>query len=150
MKAQAVKFKKVVILGGGPNRIGQGIEFDYCCCHAAYALKEEGVESIMVNCNPETVSTDYDTSDRLYFEPLTFEDIMNIIEQELPMGVIVQFGGQTPLNLAVPLRKAGVQLLGTSADSIDIAEDRKRFQQMLHKLGLLQPANGTAFNYEKA
>ncbi len=150
MKAQAVKLKKVVILGGGPNRIGQGIEFDYCCCHAAYALKEEGVESIMVNCNPETVSTDYDTSDRLYFEPLTFEDIMNIIELEKPMGVIVQFGGQTPLNLAVPLRKAGVQLLGTSADSIDIAEDRKRFQQMLHKLGLLQPANGTAFNYEEA
>jgi len=142
--------KKVIILGGGPNRIGQGIEFDYCCCHAAYALKEEGIDSIMVNCNPETVSTDYDTSDRLYFEPLTLEDIMNIIEVEKPMGLIVQFGGQTPLNLAVPLRKAGVQLLGTSADSIDIAEDRKRFKQMLHKLNLLQPENGTAFNYEEA
>ncbi len=142
--------KKVVILGGGPNRIGQGIEFDYCCCHAAYALKEEGIDSIMVNCNPETVSTDYDTSDRLYFEPLTLEDILNIIELEKPMGVIVQFGGQTPLNLAVPLRKAGVNLLGTSADSIDIAEDRKRFKQMLHKLDLLQPDNGTAFTFQEA
>ncbi len=144
------KNKKVVILGGGPNRIGQGIEFDYCCCHAAYALKEEGIDSIMVNCNPETVSTDYDTSDRLYFEPLTFEDIMNIIDVEKPMGVIVQFGGQTPLNLAVSLRKAGINLLGTSADSIDIAEDRKRFKQMLHKLSLLQPENGTAFTYAEA
>lgn len=142
--------KKVVILGGGPNRIGQGIEFDYCCCHAAYALKEEGVESVMVNCNPETVSTDYDTSDRLYFEPLTIEDILNIIELEKPMGVIVQFGGQTPINLAVSLRKAGVNILGTSADSIDIAEDRKRFKDMLHKLNLLQPENGTAFNFEEA
>jgi carbamoyl-phosphate synthase large subunit len=142
--------KKVVILGGGPNRIGQGIEFDYCCCHAAFALKEEGVASIMVNCNPETVSTDYDTSDRLYFEPLTFEDIMNIIEREKPIGVIVQFGGQTPLNLAVPLLKAGVNLLGTSADSIDIAEDRKRFKHMLDKLGLLQPVNGTAFTFDQA
>lgn len=142
--------QSVVILGGGPNRIGQGIEFDYCCCHAAFALKEEGVESIMINCNPETVSTDYDTSDRLYFEPLTFEDIMSIIELEKPMGVIVQFGGQTPLNLAVSLRKAGVNLLGTSADSIDIAEDRKRFKQMLDKLGLLQPANGTVFTFEEA
>jgi len=141
---------KVIILGGGPNRIGQGIEFDYCCCHASYALREEGIDSIMVNCNPETVSTDYDTSDRLYFEPLTFEDIMNIIELEKPLGVIVQFGGQTPLNLAVPLRQAGVNLMGTSADSIDIAEDRKRFQQMLHKLGLLQPENGTAFNFQEA
>ncbi|MBU1869829.1 MAG: carbamoyl-phosphate synthase large subunit [Candidatus Omnitrophica bacterium] len=142
--------KKVVILGGGPNRIGQGIEFDYCCCHAAYALKEEGIDSIMVNCNPETVSTDYDTSDRLYFEPLTLEDIMNIIELEKPIGVIVQFGGQTPLNLAIPLRKCGVNLLGTSADSIDIAEDRKRFKHMLHKLDLLQPENGTAFNFDEA
>lgn len=142
--------KRVIILGGGPNRIGQGIEFDYCCCHAAYALKEEGVESIMVNCNPETVSTDYDTSDRLYFEPLTFEDIMNIIEREKPIGVIVQFGGQTPLNLAVPLLKAGINLLGTSADSIDIAEDRKRFKRMLDKLGLLQPVNGTAWTFEQA
>ncbi len=142
--------KKVVILGGGPNRIGQGIEFDYCCCHAAYALKEEGYESIMVNCNPETVSTDYDTSDKLYFEPLTFEDIMNIIEKEKPFGVIVQFGGQTPLNLAVALRKAGVNILGTSAESIDIAEDRKRFKQLLDKLGLLQPVSGTAFTFPES
>jgi len=142
--------KKVVILGGGPNRIGQGIEFDYCCCHAAYALREEGIDSIMINCNPETVSTDYDTSDRLYFEPLTQEDILNILDVEKPIGVIVQFGGQTPINLAVPLRRAGVNILGTSADSIDIAEDRKRFKQMLHKLDLLQPVNGTAFNFEEA
>jgi len=140
----------VIILGGGPNRIGQGIEFDYCCCHASMALKEEGIDSIMVNCNPETVSTDYDTSDRLYFEPITVEDVMNIIELEEPMGVIVQFGGQTPLNLAVPLRKLGVNILGTSADSIDIAENRERFKQMLDKLGLLQPENGTAFKYEEA
>jgi carbamoyl-phosphate synthase large subunit len=144
------KNKKVVILGGGPNRIGQGIEFDYCCCHAAYALKEEGVDSIMVNCNPETVSTDYDTSDRLYFEPLTFEDIMNIIEVEKPLGVIVQFGGQTPINLAVALRAAGVNILGTSSDSIDIAEDRKRFKQMIDKLGLLQPNSGTVFTFAEA
>jgi len=142
--------KKVIILGGGPNRIGQGIEFDYCCCHASFALEEDGFESIMVNCNPETVSTDYDTSDKLYFEPITVEDVMNIIETEKPEGVIVQFGGQTPLNLAVPLRKLGIKILGTSADSIDIAEDRKRFQEMLNKLGLLQPANGTAFNYEES
>ncbi len=142
--------RKVVILGGGPNRIGQGIEFDYCCCHASYALREMGVESIMVNSNPETVSTDYDTSDRLYFEPLTFEDVLNIIEAEKPEGVIVQFGGQTPLNLAVPLLKAGVTILGTSPDSIDRAEDRERFQALLHKLGLRQPANGTAFTAEEA
>lgn len=142
--------EKVIILGGGPNRIGQGIEFDYCCCHAAYALKEEGYESIMVNCNPETVSTDYDTSDKLYFEPLTFEDIMNIIEQEKPMGVIVQFGGQTPLNLAVALRKAGVNILGTSAESIDIAENRKHFKHMLDKLHLLQPESGTAFTFPES
>ncbi len=151
-KAESVNCskKKVIILGGGPNRIGQGIEFDYCCCHAAYALKEEGVDSIMVNCNPETVSTDYDTSDRLYFEPLTFEDIMNIIEAEKPMGVIVQFGGQTPINLAVALRRAGVNILGTSSESIDIAEDRKRFKHMIDKLGLLQPNSGTVFTFEEA
>ena len=144
------KKNKVIILGGGPNRIGQGIEFDYCCCHAAYALKEEGIDSIMVNCNPETVSTDYDTSDRLYFEPLTFEDIMNIIELEKPIGVIVQFGGQTPLNLAVSLREAGVNILGTSSESIDIAEDRKRFKHMIDKLGLLQPNSGTVFTFAEA
>ncbi len=144
------KKERVVILGGGPNRIGQGIEFDYCCCHASYALREEGLESIMVNCNPETVSTDYDTSDRLYFEPITVEDVMNIIAVEKPLGVIVQFGGQTPLNLAVPLRKAGVRILGTSAESIDIAEDRKRFKKMLDELGLRQPESDTAFTYAEA
>ena len=142
--------RKVVILGGGPNRIGQGIEFDYCCCHASYALRSLGVESIMVNSNPETVSTDYDTSDRLYFEPLTLEDVLNIIEIEKPEGVIVQFGGQTPLNLAVPLLDAGVPILGTSPDSIDRAEDRERFQSLLQKLGLRQPENGTAFAVDEA
>ncbi len=142
--------RKVLILGGGPNRIGQGIEFDYCCCHASYALKEEGMESIMVNCNPETVSTDYDTSDKLYFEPLTVEDVLNIVDIEKPIGVIVQFGGQTPLNISVPLAKAGVNILGTSPDSIDRAEDRKRFQQMLKKLKLIQPDNGTATSFEGA
>ena len=142
--------RKVVILGGGPNRIGQGIEFDYCCCHASYALRDLGVESIMVNSNPETVSTDYDTSDRLYFEPLTLEDVLNIIEAEKPEGVIVQFGGQTPLNLAVPLLNAGVPILGTSPDSIDRAEDRERFQALLQKLDLRQPANGTAFTVDEA
>ncbi len=142
--------EKVVILGGGPNRIGQGIEFDYCCCHASYALKEEGIESIMVNCNPETVSTDYDTSDKLYFEPLAFEDILNIVDIEKPIGVIVQFGGQTPLNISVPLAKAGVEILGTSPDSIDRAEDRKRFQYMVRKLGVIQPDNGTATSFESA
>jgi carbamoyl-phosphate synthase large subunit len=142
--------KKVMILGGGPNRIGQGIEFDYCCVHASFALREEGFESIMVNSNPETVSTDYDTSDKLYFEPLTLEDVLHIVETEKPMGVIVQFGGQTPLNLAVPLARAGVPILGTSPESIDMAEDRKSFQAMLQKLGLVQPANGTARELEEA
>jgi carbamoyl-phosphate synthase large subunit len=146
-EANPTSRKKVVILGGGPNRIGQGIEFDYCCVHAAFALKEIGIESIMVNCNPETVSTDYDTSDRLYFEPLTFEDVMNIVDKEKPDGVIVQFGGQTPLKLAGPLAKAGVKIIGTSPDSIDMAEDRKRFNKLADKLHLLQPASGTATNY---
>ena len=142
--------KKIIILGGGPNRIGQGIEFDYCCVHASFALEEIGVESIMVNSNPETVSTDYDTSDRLYFEPLTREDVLSIIEREKPDGVIVQFGGQTPLNLAVPLDQAGVPIVGTPPDAIDRAEDRKRFQQLLQKLGLRQPENGTAHTVEEA
>lgn len=142
--------KKVIILGGGPNRIGQGIEFDYCCCHASFALRDAGVQAIMVNSNPETVSTDYDTSDRLYFEPLTFEDVMHIVDKEKPDGVIVQFGGQTPLNLAVPLLRAGVPILGTSPDAIDRAEDRERFQALLQKLSLLQPANGTATTLEEA
>ncbi len=148
-EAQPTNRRKVIILGGGPNRIGQGIEFDYCCVHAAFALREIGVESIMVNCNPETVSTDYDTSDRLYFEPLTFEDVMNIVETEKPDGVIVQFGGQTPLKLAVSLEKAGVKIIGTSPDSIDLAEDRKRFNRLVEKLRLRQPYSGTAMNYEQ-
>jgi carbamoyl-phosphate synthase large subunit len=142
--------KKIMILGGGPNRIGQGIEFDYCCVHGVFALAEDGFETIMVNCNPETVSTDYDTSDRLYFEPLTYEDVLNIVEKEKPDGVIVQFGGQTPLKLAVALEKAGVPIIGTSPDSIDKAEDRERFQVMLHKLHLRQPENGTARSFEEA
>jgi carbamoyl-phosphate synthase large subunit len=125
--------RKAVILGSGPNRIGQGIEFDYCCVHGAFALKELGFETIMVNCNPETVSTDYDTSDRLYFEPLTLEEVLNIVERERPEGVIVQFGGQTPLKLAIPLARAGVRILGTSPDAIDRAEDRERFKQLLQK-----------------
>ncbi|OQA01896.1 MAG: Carbamoyl-phosphate synthase large chain [Planctomycetes bacterium ADurb.Bin401] len=141
--------KKVIILGGGPNRIGQGIEFDYCCCHAAFALKEIGIESIMVNCNPETVSTDYDTSDRLYFEPLTFEDVMNIVDKEKPEGVIVQFGGQTPLKLAKALANAGVKIIGTSPESIDAAEDRKLFNKIVEKLKLNQPPSGTAMNYQQ-
>jgi carbamoyl-phosphate synthase large subunit len=141
---------KVVILGSGPNRIGQGIEFDYACVHAAFALKEVGVEAIMVNCNPETVSTDYDTSDRLYFEPLTFEDVMNIVEREKPRGVIVQFGGQTPLKLVVPLQRAGVPILGTPSDAIDRAEDRKRFAALLEKLGLAQAPGATARSYDEA
>ena len=142
--------KKVIILGSGPNRIGQGIEFDYCCVQAVFALKEKGYETIMINCNPETVSTDYDTADRLYFEPLTIEDVLNIIELEKPEGVIVQFGGQTPLKLSVPLEKEGVRILGTSPDSIDRAEDRKRFKELLHKLNLKQPENGTAMSIESA
>ncbi|MDH3973045.1 MAG: carbamoyl-phosphate synthase large subunit [Deltaproteobacteria bacterium] len=142
--------KKIIILGGGPNRIGQGIEFDYCCVHGSFALAEEGFETIMVNCNPETVSTDYDTSDRLYFEPLTYEDVMNIVETEKPDGVIVQFGGQTPLKLALPLWEKGVPIIGTSPDSIDRAEDRERFKDLLHKLGLKQPDNGTARSVAEA
>ena len=141
---------KIMVLGGGPNRIGQGIEFDYCCVHAALALREDGYETIMVNCNPETVSTDYDTSDRLYFEPLTLEDVLEIVAVEKPKGVIVQYGGQTPLKLARALEAAGVPIIGTSPDSIDLAEDRERFQQMIQKLGLVQPANRTARNAEQA
>ncbi len=136
--------QKIMVLGGGPNRIGQGIEFDYCCVHAAFAMREDGFETIMVNCNPETVSTDYDTSDRLYFEPLTLEDVLEIIHKERPYGVIVQYGGQTPLKLARDLEAAGAPIIGTSPDSIDLAEDRERFQQMIHELGLLQPPNATA------
>jgi carbamoyl-phosphate synthase large subunit len=142
--------RKIMILGSGPNRIGQGIEFDYCCCHASFALKEEGYETIMVNCNPETVSTDYDTSDRLYFEPVTFEDVMSIVERERPTGVIVQFGGQTPLNLAMRLMRAGVPIVGTSPESIDLAEDRKRFGKLLADLDIPQPPNGTATSNEAA
>jgi carbamoyl-phosphate synthase large subunit len=136
--------KKIIVLGGGPNRIGQGIEFDYCCVHAAMALREDGYETIMVNCNPETVSTDYDTSDRLYFEPLTLEDVLEIVDKEKPVGVIVQYGGQTPLKLALGLEAAGVPIIGTSPDMIDAAEDRERFQKLLHDLGLKQPPNATA------
>ncbi|HTB71776.1 MAG TPA: carbamoyl-phosphate synthase large subunit [Polyangiaceae bacterium] len=142
--------RKVVILGGGPNRIGQGIEFDYCCVHAVMALREAGFETVMVNCNPETVSTDYDTSDRLYFEPLTLEDVLNIVDEEKPEGVVVQFGGQTPLKLAVPLEKRGVRLLGTSADAIDRAEDRGRFDDLLTKLALKRPRSGIATSPEQA
>ena len=142
--------RKVMILGGGPNRIGQGIEFDYCCCHASYALQAEGFETIMVNSNPETVSTDYDTSDRLYFEPLTKEDVLNIIEAEKPEGIIIQFGGQTPLKLAVPLAAAEAPIWGTSPDSIDVAEDRERFEQILRKLDIKQPPNGIARSFEGA
>ena len=141
---------KIVVLGGGPNRIGQGIEFDYCCVHAALAMREDGYETIMVNCNPETVSTDYDTSDRLYFEPLTYEDVLEIIHLEQPRGVIVQFGGQTPLNLARALEAAGVPIVGTTPDSIDLAEDRERFQKLIQELGLRQPPNQIAFDVEAA
>jgi carbamoyl-phosphate synthase large subunit len=142
--------KKIMILGGGPNRIGQGIEFDYCCVHAAFALREEGYETIMVNCNPETVSTDYDTSDKLYFEPLTMEEVMNIVDREKPDGVIVQFGGQTPLKLALPLERAGVPIIGTSPDSIDLAEDRERFAELIKQLGIKQPDNGIARSFDDA
>uniref|UniRef100_UPI0027BB1DFB carbamoyl-phosphate synthase large subunit n=1 Tax=Dokdonella sp. TaxID=2291710 RepID=UPI0027BB1DFB len=141
---------KIIVLGGGPNRIGQGIEFDYCCVHAALALREDGFETIMVNCNPETVSTDYDTSDRLYFEPVTLEDVLEIVDVEQPRGVIVQYGGQTPLKLARALEAAGVPIIGTSPDSIDLAEDRERFQKLLHELGLKQPPNRTARTEEDA
>jgi carbamoyl-phosphate synthase large subunit len=153
-EAQPSAKKKVIILGGGPNRIGQGIEFDYCCCHACFALHEAGYESIMVNCNPETVSTDYDTSDRLYFEPLTPEDVLEIVDTEQSNGtlhgVIVQFGGQTPLKLAEPLEKANVPILGTSPDAIDLAEDRNRFKLLLDQLKLKQPENGIAYSVEQA
>ena len=142
--------KKIMILGGGPNRIGQGIEFDYCCCHASYALKEDGFETIMVNSNPETVSTDYDTSDKLYFEPLTAEDVLSIADVEQPDGVIVQFGGQTPLNLARDLERGGLHIAGTSPDAIDLAEDRKRFGALIKELGIRQPENGTAVSTDEA
>ncbi len=142
--------KKVVILGSGPNRIGQGVEFDYACVHCVWALREEGYEAIMVNCNPETVSTDYDTSDKLFFEPIVYEDVLNIIENEKPIGVVVQFGGQTPLKLAVPLQNAGVNILGTSPESIDIAEDRERFRNLIIQLGLKQPESGIAKSKEEA
>ena len=149
-EARPTDRRKIMILGGGPNRIGQGIEFDYCCVHAAFALREEGIETIMVNCNPETVSTDYDISDRLYFEPLTEEDVLNIIACERPMGVVVQFGGQTPLKLALPLERAGVKILGTSPDAIDRAEDRERFRELLDRLGLRQAESGIARSIEEA
>ena len=149
-EAEPTERKKIMVLGGGPNRIGQGIEFDYCCVHAALALREEGFETIMVNCNPETVSTDFDTSDRLYFEPLTLEDVLEIVHKESPAGVIVQFGGQTPLKLARHLEAANVPMIGTTPDSIDLAEDRERFQQLINRIGLKQPPNRTATNVDEA
>ena len=153
-EAQPSSRKKAVILGGGPNRIGQGIEFDYCCCHAAFALQDAGYETIMVNCNPETVSTDYDTSDRLYFEPLTGEDVLEVLEKEKENGtlhgVILQFGGQTPLKLARVLEKAGIPILGTTPDAIDLAEDRDRFKRLLEKLKLKQPRNGIAYSLSQS
>jgi carbamoyl-phosphate synthase large subunit len=142
--------RKIMVLGGGPNRIGQGIEFDYCCVHAAFAMREDGYETIMVNCNPETVSTDYDTSDRLYFEPLTLEDVLEIVHKENPKGIIVQYGGQTPLKLAEDLEAAGAPIIGTSPDSIDLAEDRERFQRLVERVGLKQPPNRTATEAEQA
>ena len=149
-EAEPTHAKKIMVLGGGPNRIGQGIEFDYCCVHAALAMREDGYETIMVNCNPETVSTDYDTSDRLYFEPVTLEDVLEIVDKEKPVGVIVQYGGQTPLKLALDLERAGVPIVGTTPDSIDMAEDRERFQALLHEIGLKQPPNRTARTEEAA
>ncbi len=149
-EAEPTSRQKIMVLGGGPNRIGQGIEFDYCCVHAALAMSDDGYETIMVNCNPETVSTDYDTSDRLYFEPVTLEDVLEIVDKEKPTGVIVQYGGQTPLKLALDLERAGVPIIGTTPDSIDIAEDRERFQKLLHELGLKQPPNRTARTEEQA
>jgi carbamoyl-phosphate synthase large subunit len=153
-EAAPTKKKKILILGSGPNRIGQGIEFDYCCCHAAFALREDGYETIMVNCNPETVSTDYDTSDRLYFEPLTLEDVLGVYEHEASsgaeIGMIVQFGGQTPLNLSLPLKKAGVPIIGTSPESIDLAEDRKRFGKLIEELKIPQPEGAMATSVEEA
>ena len=142
--------RKVMVLGGGPNRIGQGIEFDYCCVHAAFTLRDEGVDSVMINCNPETVSTDFDTSSKLYFEPLTVEDVLAIYEKEQPEGVICQFGGQTPLNIARELQEAGVKIIGTSVDSIELAEDRDRFRQKMEKLGIPQPESGMASTQEEA
>ena len=149
-EAEPTNARKIMVLGGGPNRIGQGIEFDYCCVHAALAMREDGYETIMVNCNPETVSTDYDTSDRLYFEPVTLEDVLEIVDKEKPVGVIVQYGGQTPLKLALDLERYGVPIIGTTPDSIDIAEDRERFQALLHEIGLKQPPNRTARTEEAA
>ncbi|MEK7994515.1 MAG: carbamoyl-phosphate synthase large subunit, partial [Planctomycetota bacterium] len=149
-KVGVSKKRKIMVLGGGPNRIGQGIEFDYCCVHAAFALRDEGYETIMVNCNPETVSTDYDTSDKLYFEPLTVEDVLSIYNKEKPEGVIVQFGGQTPLNLAAELEEAGVKILGTSPEKIDLAEDRDRFRKVMKKLGVPQPESGMASTLDEA
>ena len=141
---------KAMILGAGPNRIGQGIEFDYCCVHASYALAEQGFETIMVNCNPETVSTDYDTSDRLYFEPLTYEDVMDVIDVERPDGVVVTLGGQTPLKLARMLQESGVRIMGTQPDAIDLAEDRERFSAVLDRLGIMYPPAGMATSFEEA
>jgi carbamoyl-phosphate synthase large subunit len=149
-ESQPTDHRKIAILGSGPNRIGQGIEFDYCCCHASFALREDGYETIMINCNPETVSTDYDTSDRLYFEPLTLEDVLSVVEREKPHGVIVQFGGQTPLNLALELKRNGVPIIGTAPESIDLAEDRRRFGRLLDELKIPQPKNGTALVPEEA
>jgi carbamoyl-phosphate synthase large subunit len=149
-ESQPTDHRKIAILGSGPNRIGQGIEFDYCCCHASFALREDGYETIMINCNPETVSTDYDTSDRLYFEPLTLEDVLSVVEREKPNGVIVQFGGQTPLNLALELKRNGVPIIGTAPESIDLAEDRRRFGRLLDELKIPQPKNGTALVPEEA